>query len=67
MRKSIRKRIRRQENGVNLAADVDASIAVNTGAGQRQSVRTTSRRRVVQRSPRANAPSARDSKAKEDR
>jgi len=31
MRKVIRKRIRSSEGGVNLAADVDAAVAVNTG------------------------------------
>lgn len=30
MRRVIRKRIRRDEDGLNLAADVDAVIAINT-------------------------------------
>ena len=32
MHKVIRKRIRHHEDGVNVAADVDAVIAINTGA-----------------------------------
>ena len=32
MHKVIRKRIRRNEDGVNVAADVDAVVAINTGA-----------------------------------
>jgi hypothetical protein len=31
MRKVIRKRIRRDEEGLNLAADLDVAIAVTTG------------------------------------
>lgn len=31
MRKVIRKRIRRSASGVNIAADIDAVIAINTG------------------------------------
>lgn len=49
MRKVIRKRIRRQEGGVNVAADVDATVAITTGKGQRNSVRSSSRSTVVQR------------------
>jgi hypothetical protein len=51
VRKVIRRRIRRQEGGVNLAADVDAVLSVNTGeSGQTSSTRVRSRRRIVQRS-----------------
>jgi hypothetical protein len=32
MRKVIRKRIRHNDGGLNVAADIDAVIAVNTGA-----------------------------------
>lgn len=31
MRKVIRKRIRRSASGVNIAADIDAVIAINSG------------------------------------
>ena len=31
MRRVIRKQVRRSEGGVNLAADVDATIAINAG------------------------------------
>lgn len=31
MRKVIRKRIRRSASGVNVAADIDAVVAINTG------------------------------------
>jgi hypothetical protein len=51
VRKVIRRRIRRQEGGVNVAADVDAVVSVNTGeSGQTSSTRVRSRRRIVQRS-----------------
>jgi hypothetical protein len=69
MRKRVRKRVRRREDGINVAADVDASIAVNSGASRTQSVRTTSRRRVVQRPPRTASEPARndESDTKEER
>ncbi len=35
MHKVIRKRVRRSEGGVNIAADIDAVIAINTGEGSR--------------------------------
>ena len=38
MRKVIRKRIRRSEDGLNIAADVDATIAINTGEDAERSV-----------------------------
>ena len=38
MRKLIRKRIRRSEGGVDLAADIDAAVAVNTGKGAQRTV-----------------------------
>jgi hypothetical protein len=44
MRKVIRKRVRRNEGGVNVAADLDAAIAINTGedaARSRTVVRST--------------------------
>jgi hypothetical protein len=44
MRKVIRKRVRRNEGGVNLAADLDAAVAFNTGedaARSRTVVRST--------------------------
>jgi hypothetical protein len=51
VRKVIRRRIRRQEGGVNVAADVDAVVSINTGeSGQTSSTRVRSRRRIVQRS-----------------
>ena len=51
VRKIIRRRIRSQEGGVNVAADVDAVVSVNTGEpGQTTSTRVRSRRRIVQRS-----------------
>jgi hypothetical protein len=52
MRKVVRKRVRRQEEGVNVAADVDAVIAINTGEGERQHVSAKSRRTVRQPEPR---------------
>jgi hypothetical protein len=45
----IRKRIRKKDDGIDLAADVNAVIAVNSGdGGSRTSV--SSRQTVVQRS-----------------
>ena len=35
MHKVIRKRVRRTEGGVQLAADIDAVIAINTGEDRR--------------------------------
>jgi hypothetical protein len=69
MLRVFRKRIRRQQGGVNVAADLDAAVAANTGPSQRQSVRVRSRRRVVQRSSRSGAerPDEPPPKQKEDR
>ena len=51
VRKVIRRRIRHEEGGVNVAADVDAVVSINTGeSGQTSSTRVRSRRRIVQRS-----------------
>jgi hypothetical protein len=33
MRRVIRKHIRHREDGINVAADVDAVISINTGGG----------------------------------
>jgi hypothetical protein len=33
MRRVIRKRVRHQQDGVSLAADIDAVISINTGTG----------------------------------
>lgn len=58
MRKVIRKRIRRSDGGVNIAADIDAVIAINTGEDAKTS-RTAvhSSHRVVQRSAGAQGES----------
>jgi hypothetical protein len=49
MRKVIRKRIRRSEDGLNIAADVDAAIAINTGEDAKRSETVVrSSHRVVQ-------------------
>jgi hypothetical protein len=37
MRKVVRKRVRRNEGGINIAADLDATIAINTGEGPARS------------------------------
>ena len=44
----IHKRVRREEDGVNLVADIDAAIVANTGSSQRQRVRVKRKSRVVQ-------------------
>jgi hypothetical protein len=49
MRKRIRRRIRHQGEGVNIAADVDGVISVNRGSSQSQSVSVKSHSTVVQR------------------
>jgi hypothetical protein len=50
VRKVIRKRIRRNQGGVQLNADVDGVIAANVGEkGSRSRVRSRSRSRIVQR------------------
>lgn len=36
--RSIRKRIRKRANGVDIAADINAEIAVNTGSSGRTTV-----------------------------
>jgi hypothetical protein len=56
MRKVVRKRVRRQEKGVNVAADVDAVIAINTGEGEHQHVSAKSRRTVRQPEPEDDRP-----------
>jgi hypothetical protein len=50
MRKVFNKRIRRRSGGVDLAADINGVIAVNTGEGEQETVSSNSRTRVVQRS-----------------
>lgn len=50
VRKVIRKRIRRNQGGIQVNADVDGVIAANVGEeGSRQRVRSRSRQRIVQR------------------
>jgi hypothetical protein len=57
VRKVIKRRIRHEKDGVNVAADIDAVIAVNTGQpGQTSRNRVRSRRRIVQRSGTQQAP-----------
>jgi hypothetical protein len=60
MRKQIRKRIRREGDGVNVAADVDAAISITTGKGERNVVRSSSQSTVVQR------PAGKDPDPKEE-
>ncbi len=50
MRKVIRKRVRRREDGIDIAADVDAVIAINHGRGQVSETHVSSHHRVVQQS-----------------
>jgi hypothetical protein len=42
MRKVIRRQIRRRADGVDLAADINAVIAINRGDGESESVQSTS-------------------------
>jgi hypothetical protein len=42
MRKVIRRQIRRRADGVDLAVDVNAVIAVNRGDGETEAVQSTS-------------------------
>jgi hypothetical protein len=66
MRRVIRKRVRRRENGVNVAADIDAVVAINTGSGKRQGVSVKSEHRVVQDS-RATPASSSETKEPEEK
>jgi hypothetical protein len=50
MRKVFNRRIRRRSAGVDVAADVNAVVAVNTGEGGQEGVSSKSRTRIVQRS-----------------
>jgi hypothetical protein len=51
VKKVFKRRIRRQQDGVNVAADIDAVVSVNTGESGRTSItRSRSRSRIVQRS-----------------
>ena len=60
----IRKRVRREKGGVNLVADVDATVAANTGSsGERQRVKVRNRHSVVQRSSRARREDPADTKS----
>lgn len=47
MHKVVRKRIRHNKDGVNIAADIDAVIAINTGADARSSHATAHSSHVV--------------------
>jgi hypothetical protein len=60
VRKVIRKRIRRKEGGVDLAADIDAVIATNVGESGSSEARSESHQRIVQRSGRSKANEADD-------
>jgi hypothetical protein len=52
-RKVIRKRIRHEKDGVNVAGDVNATIAANVNEpGSRTKTSSRSRQRIVQRSGR---------------
>jgi CMP-2-keto-3-deoxyoctulosonic acid synthetase len=51
VRKVFKRRIRREQDGLNVAADIDAVVSVNTGeSGQTSVTRSRSRSRIVQRS-----------------
>jgi hypothetical protein len=51
VRKVFKRRIRREKDGVNVAADIDAVLSVNAGkSGQTSVTRSRSRSRIVQRS-----------------
>jgi hypothetical protein len=51
VKKVFKRRIRHEKDGVNLAADIDAVVSVNTGESGKTSVtRSRSRSRIVQRS-----------------
>ena len=66
VRKIIRKRIRRQDKGLNLAADVDAVVAVNTGSSPSQVVRHSSRHSVVQDSAKTESQTEEHKPGKEE-
>ncbi len=52
-RRIIRRRIRQREGGVNVAADVDATIAAHVNEpGSRTKTSSRSRQRIVQRAGR---------------
>lgn len=60
VRKVIRKRIRHNQGGIQVNADVDGIIAANVGEqGSRTRVRSRSRRRIVRRAE--QSPSVRGS------
>jgi hypothetical protein len=59
MRRVIKKRIRHQDRGLNVAADVNAVISVDEGSGETQKTVSKSHSRIVQADP--------DEKEKEDR
>jgi hypothetical protein len=63
VRKIIRKRIRRQQDGVQIASDVNAVISANVG--ERSSSSHVSSRQSVQAEQRRDQPDERD-EAKED-
>jgi hypothetical protein len=67
MRRVIRKQIRRQEPGINIAADVDAVVAVNSGTpGQTTTTRSKSTRQVVQGPPADPKPAEDDRKPRSE-
>jgi hypothetical protein len=56
MRKVFNRRVRREEDGLNLAADINAVVAVTEGERGKNAVSSKTRTRVVQRSKRSGSP-----------
>ena len=65
MKKVVRRTIRRKTGGIDLAADVNAVIAVNEGDGS-GSAEASSSQRIVQRSRVSAQPGPRTAEGKEN-
>ncbi len=56
MRKVFNRRVRREKDGLNLAADINAVVSVNEGERGKNAVSSKTHTRVVQRSKRSGSP-----------
>ncbi len=52
LRRVIQRKVRRSEGGLNVAADVNATVAANVNESKGQHTRVSSYQRVVQRNGR---------------
>ena len=66
MRRVIRKRVRRREDGLDLAVDVNADIAINVGRSHQSTAADTKASDAAARQPDDRASARGNSKERED-